>query len=593
MTHVIEENGHSYFVERNLHGRRYLHCRLRLKARCPARGIKQGNDPIILSKNHSHRVMQQNRLSQRFKVELTASARQSFLPLLTIYNEVAANFPDLVVASEPFQSVHRLMANSRHRFIPDDVESYVDLINTLNNPHYHQLREYYRGYSLNFSALQDDALIIGDPELIAEFAFDTFFITTTTNVLPQVNNTRLISSIVAKYNNNAFPVITIFWKDMNADVVFEVFNQLRQSFLVDGNVRRIYTDLCFKNCLRSAFPQAEVISTYDSFGRMIYQQAINHGVDFHDIDQKEFFMRIMALTLLPEDMVADAFNQSVAALSPPNRLALQAFINYIENGCINRTELVNFFNSPDAFTNAGILAKQDLQNRVGVNPTIWDFMKKYILYMNTMKVDLNKLQQNPTATINRFPRANNSCIKKTLLRRLWTLLNRSKLSADNFLVRIMHLQEEYCNGLIFNDELMLAQQLIIIEDDLNLNEEVPGMRCAVCGLNPVKIVCLPCLHTQMCGECSVNIKNAAGNRNIQCPFCNLPVRFGQGQFRQNFDGSVLMICEQCNVREISIVCVPCLHIRFCQHCCDEITASGASRCPACDHEVRFEKGYFP
>ncbi|XP_074094683.1 uncharacterized protein LOC141524574 isoform X1 [Cotesia typhae] len=380
---------------------------------------------------------------------------------------------------------------------------------------------------------------------------------------------------------------------MNADVVVEVLNQLRQSFLGVGNIKRIYTDLCFKNCLRRAFPQAEVISTYDSFARMIYQQAIDHGVDFYDINQKEFFMKIMALTLLPLDMVADAFNQSVDALSPSNRLALQAFINYIENGCINVTELINFFNSPDAFTNAGILAKQDLQNRVGVNPTIWNFMKKYILYMNTMKADLNKFRQNPTATINRFPRANNSCVKKTLLRRLWTLLNRGELSADDFLERTMHLQEDYCNGLIFNDELMLAQQLIIIENDLIVNEEVLGMMCAICSLNPVEIVCLPCLHTQMCGECSENIRNAAGDRNIQCPFCNLPVRFEQGLLRQNFGGSVLMICEQCNVREISIMCVPCLHIRFCQHCCKEIIASGASRCPACDHEVRFEKGYFP
>ncbi|KAH0537983.1 hypothetical protein KQX54_002599 [Cotesia glomerata] len=234
----------------------------------------------------------------------------------------------------------------------------------------------------------------------------------------------------------------------------------------------------------------------------------------------------MALTLLPEDMVDDAFNQSVDALSPLNRLAMQAFINYIENGCINGTELINFFNSSDAFTNAGILAKQDLQNCVGVNPTIWDFLKKYTLYMNTMntmKVDLNKLQQNPTATINRFSRANNSCIKKTLLRRLCVLLNRDELSADNFLERTMHLLQDYYNGLIFNDELMLAQQLIIIEDDLN--EEVPGMMCIICSLNPVEIVCRPCLHTRMCGECSVNIRNAAGGRNIQCPFCNLPVRF--------------------------------------------------------------------
>ncbi|XP_074096869.1 uncharacterized protein LOC141526037 [Cotesia typhae] len=202
---------------------------------------------------------------------------------------------------------------------------------------------------------------------------------------------------------------------MNADVVVEVLNQLRQSFLGVRNIKRIYTDLCFKNCLRRAFPQAEVISTYDSFARMIYQQAIDHGVDFHDINQKEFFMKIMALTLLPEDIVADAFNQSVDALSPSNRLALQAFINYIENECINVTELINFFNSPDAFTNAGILAKQDLQNRVGVNPTIWNFMKKYILYMNTMKADLNKLRQNPTATINQFPRANNSYVKKNVI----------------------------------------------------------------------------------------------------------------------------------------------------------------------------------
>lgn len=65
-----------------------------------------------------------------------------------------------------------------------------------------------------------------------------------------------------------FPVITILWKDMNADIVVEVLNQLRQSFLVVGNIKRIYTDLCFKNCLRRAFQQAEVISTYDSFGHV-------------------------------------------------------------------------------------------------------------------------------------------------------------------------------------------------------------------------------------------------------------------------------------------------------------------------------------
>ncbi|XP_044597315.1 uncharacterized protein LOC123273899 [Cotesia glomerata] len=375
MPRIINENGHSYIVEKVLHGRSDVHCRLRLRDRCPARGIKIGNNPITLTKNHYHSgVLRLNQMRLRFKAALTASVRQTFLPLHVVYDEVAARFADPVVASSPFETVQRLMASSRQRFVPDVVDNYVDLINTLNNQHYFRLREYYTNYSIELSALHDDALIMGDPRLIAEFAFETFYFTTTTSVLPQLGNTRLITNIVAQYHNNVFPVATILWSNMSEDIVAEVLNQLSAGYLVPNNIRYIFTDLYLSDCLKTAFPNAKVISTYDSFCRMIHQQAINHNVDFQNVDQKHFVMKTIGITLLPEDMMIDAFDDLVNTLSVPVRAALQGFINYLTNSFINGNLLVNFYNSPNAFNNASTLAKRDLQNRVGANPTAWDFM---------------------------------------------------------------------------------------------------------------------------------------------------------------------------------------------------------------------------
>lgn len=55
---------------------------------------------------------------------------------------------------------------------------------------------------------------------------------------------------------------------MSEDVVAAVLNQLSAGYLVANNIRYIFADLYLRDCLKTAFPNAEVISTYDSFCRV-------------------------------------------------------------------------------------------------------------------------------------------------------------------------------------------------------------------------------------------------------------------------------------------------------------------------------------
>ncbi|KAH0534964.1 hypothetical protein KQX54_011014 [Cotesia glomerata] len=217
--------------------------------------------------------------------------------------------------------------------------------------------------------------------------------------------------------------------------------------------------------------------------------------------------------------------------------------------------------------------------------------------MHAMRTGLNRLQANPTTVLTRFPRANNSCLRIPLLRRLWRLITRREISINGFLERSVYVQDEYCDNLIFTNELLLEHQLIKVEvsNDLIVNGEAPRMTCSICGMNPIEMVCLPCLHTQMCRQCSINTRDAARNRNVrvQCPFCNQPAQFEAGKFRRNPDGSILMVCEQCEVAEVSIGCVPCLHIRFCEGCYEEMTINDISICSTCGQRATFRRGYFP
>lgn len=105
------------------------------------------------------------------------------------------------------------------------------------------------------------------------------------------------------------------------------------------------------------------------------------------------------------------------------------------------------------------------------------------------------------------------------------------------------------------------------------------------------------LTIQRCRQCSEHVRDAANFQGlrIKCPFCKVAARFSEGQFQINPNNNEfpLMVCELCTRQPITIVCLPCLHIRICEQCCQEATAGGNSNCPICGQHAEFQRGYFP
>ncbi|XP_057330992.1 uncharacterized protein LOC130671240 [Microplitis mediator] len=506
---------------------------------------------------------------------------------------------------------------ARSRFVPAIINTYDQLRHTLYDPNFRLLRRYADDSMIEVVIVNNDAIILGDPRFITSFEFDTIFISTTTTVIPVINNTRLLTYVAAQYNNNIFPIITILWSERNQITSTDVFNEIRRVFIT-GDLAVIYADFDLRLCAQNAFPNAQVIATYDSFCRIIHQNAQNLDINIGNISNREFIQQVMNIILLPADEIDNAFLELVNHLHPMVRDELNRLINYINNVWIqeNVMDLTSLFNTPMGLTNVGILLTRDFQNRLGANPTIWEFLKKYILYINAAKSDLRKLQENPVAVITRFPRAHHLCIEKLLLVRLWKLLTRQEITANEFLERMIHLQQNYFNDLIYNSELLIDEQLVINEVQNNENQEVgvanenlevvadePGqnnyrpMICQLCNEHPIGIVCVPCLHVQMCSVCSQSAQDAANaeHRRLQCPFCNQRATFHEGEFRENPNGDEFpfMICEICNINTINIICIPCLHICVCQMCSNERTARGNNNCPTCDQDTEFRRAYFP
>ncbi|XP_057329284.1 uncharacterized protein LOC130670098 [Microplitis mediator] len=499
--------------------------------------------------------------------------------------------------------VCRLMSNARDRMDLPDPQSYSDLINVMYSAAFGSLKRYTNMNSIQLNYVGNDALIIGDPDFIQSINFTVIHTSSTASVVPEFNNAQLLTYILAEVNGHVFPIVTILWSRRTPAVCAAVLNIIHHQYIRNAPLT-IFTDFDLKLYFEHEFPNSVILGTYHSYCRIIFQKALNLELDTNAIEVQEFLKKCMGLILLPENHTSAALTSLTQSL-PPNWLhQLQPFINYLQTEWIDGVtpNRLSLFQSLKGVNNISVLFTRELQYRLrNRNPTIWSFLRSYVQFINAAALDVIKIVRQPCATI-KFPGISALCVQRLLLRKQWSAVNDNRISPLEFLNAVMPIQTEYFNNLLHNAEFLIEQQLLVNEtNNVEPMVEAIEMICTICYDDPVTVVCLPCLHIQMCTECANNTQEQAriNHRPLLCPFCNLPSELRQGNFRVDPQINIpLMTCELCNINSVKIVCFPCLHIKMCVPCSEERAAAAVNEdidvhCPFCDEPAVFQRGFFP
>ncbi|KAH0561217.1 uncharacterized protein LOC123266081 [Cotesia glomerata] len=286
MAEVIVEGGYSYYVEQHIGNRRYVHCQLRLRNACFARGVKDNNAPIVLSVGHNHQILFDQRERVHFIADLRRAASRSLLPPTEIYNRIARRYPNEALLT-PYPSVARLLRNIRRQITFPVINTLGELIQAL----YSQPLSHFRYYSdqqfLQFLNFADNAVIICAPWLISTLNSETIYVTSTSRSAVNVNGVRLLTTVSVNYINHVFPVAFVVWSRRDDQICSNFSDTLRQLF--QGNApRTIYTDFDLLPYLRCTFQGSQVIGTYESYCRILYQRALELDVETHLNDHENF-----------------------------------------------------------------------------------------------------------------------------------------------------------------------------------------------------------------------------------------------------------------------------------------------------------------
>ncbi|XP_057335076.1 uncharacterized protein LOC130673880 [Microplitis mediator] len=324
--HMIHENGYSYYIERVENNVRYVHCSWRIRNQCFAQGIKVADQPLNLTIDQNHRIGQIYRDRIYFRNESRQAAATSFLPVREIYNDLSTRNPEEALIL-PFNTVSRTMRDIQNRIRLPIVNTSGELINTLYNRNFASLRQYDRKHSIQFFNVSNDAMVISVPRLMSLLSFNTLYISSTTRSVPAINNTRLLTYVLAEFRHHVFPIAFILWARRNDEICVNVVNILTQ--LTQPNVIiAIYSDFDLVPYLANAFVESRVTATYDSYCHILYQRALDLDVQPHLNNHDLFLRNCMNIILLPENLIQNTFNEIINNFNAPE---LEDFSNYVRD----------------------------------------------------------------------------------------------------------------------------------------------------------------------------------------------------------------------------------------------------------------------
>ncbi|XP_044586033.1 uncharacterized protein LOC123266065 [Cotesia glomerata] len=435
---------------------KYVHCQLRLRTACFARGVKDNNAPIVLSVGHNHQIPFDQRERVHFIANLRRAASRSLLPPTEIYNRIARRYPNEALLT-PYPSVARLLRNIRRQITFPVINTLGELIQAL----YSQLLSHFRYYSdqqsLQFFNFADNAVIICAPWLISTLNSETIYVTSTSRSAVNVNGVRLLTTVSVNYINHVFPVAFVVWSRRDDQICSNFSDTLRQLF--QGNApRTIYTDFDLLPYLRCTFQGSQLIGTYESYCRILYQRALELDVETHLNDHDNFLRNCMNLILLPADVANGMFNNMITNLNAPE---LNDFINYLQNEWIENENFVSFYEDFAPLNNVSILISNVISHRFEEHSSPKEFIQQIIWFFYAAKDDSTRLAANRAAFVTRFPLSTGYCLKRDLMRIQWTSLRNRRIDGTVFLERMLAIHESHYNDMMHIFTVMIDEQLVI------------------------------------------------------------------------------------------------------------------------------------
>ncbi|KAH0563755.1 hypothetical protein KQX54_005755 [Cotesia glomerata] len=279
----IIEDGFSYYVEKTINDKKYVYCKKRKSKNCPVRGTKTLDEPIKFTvSTHRHALDFYSDDVKRFRRELIAAAEKNL-------------YLEDVTIQLPYAVISTVMRQHQKEAADDLTEllTYKDFVDFFE-----------------LSNVDNDALLIGDPEFSKSGQCDTIHISSTANILPDFNSTRLLTFILGQDGHYAFPIGIILWTKMAREPCTEILNQVKQRLLPNVNIAKIYVDFDLKLFVEEVFPESDVRGTFNNYCRIIFHEALsNNDLRLMIPEHEEFLKKCFSLILLPSNKIKEGFEE--------------------------------------------------------------------------------------------------------------------------------------------------------------------------------------------------------------------------------------------------------------------------------------------
>ncbi|XP_044594325.1 uncharacterized protein LOC123271865 [Cotesia glomerata] len=396
------------------------------------------------------------------------------------------------------------------------------------------------------SNVDNDALLIGDPEFSKSGQCDTIHISSTANILPDFNSTRLLTFILGQDGHYAFPIGIILWTKMAREPCTEILNQVKQRLLPNVNIAKIYVDFDLKLFVEEVFPESDVRGTFNNYCRIIFHEALsNNDLRLMIPEHEEFLKKCFSLILLPSNKIKEGFEEISNSLPVEIKAQLTNFINYFNRVWIEGVtpRSMSLYEKVESLNTVPILFRTTLENYMGEKPSLRIFWSNFIVLLNKSTNERQRQSIKKNSYVSVAIRLN-LCFNKKLMISLWQSFAKTKVKLPQFLSTVAIYYTDHYWDLLHNAEFLIEEQLDLYppleneEDSTRENqnegndeheliiEEIPSTNCEICITGPREMIVIPCHHYRMCFQCSTKISHVANEKNLQlkCPFCNSPAQ---------------------------------------------------------------------
>ncbi|XP_044588692.1 uncharacterized protein LOC123267872 [Cotesia glomerata] len=295
--------------------------------------MRRGTDHKFHPKEESTELLESEIV---FRRSLYYATTTNHKPSRQIYDTLIIMHPELADVL-PFKKIERTMARWRKRTVFPKFESYSELVEELGNEQWQFLKcfsaDIYDEREFSIQVKNDNKMmIIYSEDIINGLNIENLYVSTTTKVLPDFDNSKFLTVVIAEMNQHAFPIVWFLTKDYSSITNGEIGKSLKEILpnLRDGTI--IYADSTSKMTTGLGAKFLQVQGSFENLCNMLRSIAHEHNVNEDDGDVNLTLRKLMTIILLPEDKIAIQFN---AIADNMNENTKELLSNFFENYKVN------------------------------------------------------------------------------------------------------------------------------------------------------------------------------------------------------------------------------------------------------------------